>query len=149
MTEHNCEQWPKQPVEELKPRVSRRALLTAAATSFAALGMPAIAHAALAASTQLKACKTTAVPVRGMKAYKLKGKSLIITQPKKGTFRVFTSRCTHEGATLNRVSGSNLVCPEHGARFDTTTGKVTAGPAQRALTKYKVVVKNGYLYITV
>ncbi|MEN9710811.1 MAG: hypothetical protein RL441_803 [Actinomycetota bacterium] len=149
MTQHNCDQWPKQPAEELKPSVSRRAFLTAAATSFAVLGMPSIANAALAASTQVKACKTSAVPVRGMKAYKLKGKSLIITQPKKGTFRVFSSACTHEGARVTGLSGTNLVCPEHGARYDTTTGAVTGGPAPKALKKYKVVVKNGYLFITV
>ena len=149
MTEHNCDQWPRQPVEELKPRVSRRSFLTFAATSLATLGMPVVANAALAAASKVKACKTSAVPVRGMKAFTLKGQSVIITQPKKGTFRVFSSTCPHQGAQISALSGTNLVCTAHGSRFDSSTGKVTMGPAPTGLKKYSVTVKNGYLYITV
>lgn len=64
----------------------------------------------------------------------------------KGYF-AFSTSCTHQGFQL-RASGKKLVCDNHGAQFDARTGAVTAGPATRALTKYKTSVKKGILYIT-
>jgi Rieske Fe-S protein len=49
------------------------------------------------------------------------------------TFAAYSRACTHEGTRIN-LSGTGFVCPNHGARFD-NNGNVTAGPANRALTK--------------
>lgn len=64
----------------------------------------------------------------------------------KGYF-AFSTSCTHQGFQL-RTDGNKLVCDNHGAQFNAKTGAVTAGPATRALTKYRTSVKKGYLYIT-
>lgn len=149
MSDHDCEQWAASPAQDLSARVDRRSVLKFAAVALATIGLAAPAQAAMAASTKVKACKTSAVPVRGMKAFTVKGQSVLITQPKKGTFRVFSSVCTHAGGAVNSLSGTNLVCSVHGSRFDTTTGKPTSGPAMTGLKKYTVSVKNGFLYITV
>ena len=134
---------------ELKPSLTRRHVLRAAAIGLAAAGLGTTAEAAMAASTKVKACKTSAVPVRGLKTFKVKGQTVLITQPRKGTFRVFSSVCTHAGAVVTGLSGTNLVCTAHGSKFNTSTGKPTAGPAMTPLKKYAVSVKNGFLYITV
>ena len=49
------------------------------------------------------------------------------------TFAAYSRSCTHEGTRIN-LSGSGFHCPNHGARFD-NDGNVTAGPANRALTR--------------
>lgn len=143
-----CNQWEREPGIELKPSVTRRNILKAAAIGLGALGFSASAEAAMAASTVVKVGKATAIPVKSGKSYTLKGKYIIITQPKKGVFKAFTGICTHEGERITAVSGTNMVCRAHGASFNSTTGKVTGGPASRSLKTYKVVNKSGILYIT-
>lgn len=143
-----CNQWDREPGIELKPSVSRRNLLKAAAIGLGALGFSATAEAAMAASTQVKVGKASAIPVKSGKSYTLKGKYIIITQPKKGVFKAFTGICTHEGERITAVTGSNMVCRAHNASFNTTSGKVTGGPASRSLKTYKVTNKSGILYVT-
>lgn len=50
------------------------------------------------------------------------------------TFRCLSAVCTHLGCTVNHA-GEGFHCPCHGSTFD-TQGKVTSGPAPRALTWY-------------
>ena len=64
----------------------------------------------------------------------------------KGYF-AFTTLCTHQGFQL-RASGKKLVCDNHGAQFDSKTGKAISGPTQSPLTKITTSVKQGFLYIT-
>lgn len=54
------------------------------------------------------------------------------------TFRCLSSVCTHLGCTVNRA-GEGFHCPCHGSTFD-SQGKVTGGPAPRALTWYLVTL---------
>ena len=70
--------------------------------------------------------------------------SVLVTS--KGYF-AFSTSCTHQGFQL-KVSGKKLVCNNHGAQFDSKTGRAISGPATKSLTKYKTSVKKGYLYIT-
>ena len=42
---------------------------------------------------------------------------------------VFSNRCTHAGCRINREIDGQLLCPCHGSRFDSSTGKVLQGPA--------------------
>ncbi len=55
-------------------------------------------------------------------------------------FGVFSARCTHLGCTVRRTA-EGFVCPCHGARYD-AYGRVTAGPARRALPWYRIVREN-------
>lgn len=45
--------------------------------------------------------------------------------------------CTHQGTKVN-IQGQIFICPNHGARFN-STGAVTMGPATRALAQRTVV----------
>ena len=62
----------------------------------------------------------------------------------------FTAICTHQGCIVDAKgdpSGKNFICPCHGSSFDTSTGKVTFGPASRSLAQIPVVIKDGALFI--
>jgi cytochrome b6-f complex iron-sulfur subunit len=51
-------------------------------------------------------------------------------------FSAVSPICTHRGCTVD-VQGARLVCPCHGSTYD-RLGTVLKGPAERALTTYKV-----------
>lgn len=51
------------------------------------------------------------------------------------TYTVLSSVCPHQGCSVTGVSGSQYVCPCHGATF-TTGGQVTGGPAPSGLRSY-------------
>jgi cytochrome b6-f complex iron-sulfur subunit len=53
-----------------------------------------------------------------------------------GEFVAVSPICTHRGCTVD-VQGERLVCPCHGSTYD-REGKVLKGPAQRALTRFRV-----------
>ncbi len=59
-----------------------------------------------------------------------------------GTFFAVDNTCTHRGGPLaeGEVSGHEVTCPYHGARFDIRTGEVLGPPAQRAVSCYGVRV---------
>ncbi|GAA2081935.1 hypothetical protein GCM10009801_41330 [Streptomyces albiaxialis] len=84
-----------------------------------------------------------AVPVGGAKAYT--EQKVLVSQPEKGQFKAFSGVCTHQGAAIDRAEKGEFVCPLHGSRFHTDTGKVAKGPATAPLPKVPVKVKNGKL----
>jgi Rieske Fe-S protein len=45
------------------------------------------------------------------------------------TLKVFSNKCTHAGCRINQEIDGQLVCPCHGSRYDSSTGKVLQGPA--------------------
>lgn len=116
----------------------------------ATIGLSGIGDAAFAASKTYTVCKTTDVKVGNAGIFQLgtSGNYVIVTQPKKGTFKAFSPFCTHQRVQLKGISGSNLVCGQHGATFSTTTGAATGGPTRRALTSYKVTVSGTSVKVT-
>jgi Rieske Fe-S protein len=83
---------------------------------------------------------TKSIPVGGGKIIK---NAYVITQPKKGVFRCFTAKCTHQGCTVASVSRGTINCPCHGSKFSAATGAVVRGPAKRPLTRKKIKVAKG------
>ena len=134
---------------DLNPALSRRAWLTGVASVLTSIGLTGAASAANAAAKTVKLGKAADVPVKNAKSYYVGINYILVTQPSKGIFKAFSGVCTHQQVNLSSISGTNLVCPEHGATYNTTTGKVTGGPAPAALKKYPLTVKSGILYITV
>ncbi|HJR90688.1 MAG TPA: Rieske 2Fe-2S domain-containing protein [Aeromicrobium sp.] len=72
----------------------------------------------------------------------------VITQPKSGEFRAFSSVCTHKGCAVTKVSGDTISCPCHGSQFSTADGSVRKGPATDPLALRSVTVKGGELFLT-
>jgi Rieske Fe-S protein len=62
----------------------------------------------------------------------------VITQPTAGTFKAFSSTCTHQGCTVSSVEGGTINCSCHGSKFDVADGSVRGGPAPRPLPKRAV-----------
>lgn len=63
-----------------------------------------------------------------------------------GLLIVVSAICTHSGCVVNSA-GAQLICPCHGSRFNTVTGAVNAGPANRALRKYTASEDAGSIFI--
>jgi cytochrome b6-f complex iron-sulfur subunit len=64
-----------------------------------------------------------------------------------GRFVALLASCTHRGCQPDPV-GDRLVCPCHGSEFD-LEGQVLQGPAERALTRYRVRVEGDDLIVLV
>lgn len=64
-----------------------------------------------------------------------------------GGFVALSSICTHRGCTVD-LGGPGLSCPCHGSQYD-REGRVTRGPASRALTRYPVRIAGDEVVIEV
>ena len=76
----------------------------------------------------------------------LSKQEIVLTRTSTDEVHAFSAVCTHQGCTVDRVSGEAIGCPCHGSRFDARTGAVITGPASRALPSIPVVVKAGSIY---
>lgn len=85
--------------------------------------------------------RVSAIPVGGGVIYPSHG--VVVTQPKAGTYKAFSSDCTHLGCTVNKVANGLIQCPCHGAKFSIVDGSVKAGPAPRPLPKQDITIKDG------
>jgi Rieske Fe-S protein len=68
---------------------------------------------------------------------------VVVTQPMAGTYKAFSSVCTHAGCQCNNVSSGMISCPCHGAAFSISDGSVLQGPAPTPLAMRTVTVMNG------
>ena len=77
----------------------------------------------------LFALKTTELPIGTMKMVKLEDQEILISNVE-NNFYAISNICTHlKGSLVNgKLEGKLVTCPNHGAKFDVTTGKCS-GPA--------------------
>jgi Rieske Fe-S protein len=85
------------------------------------------------------------IPVGGGKVFA--GQKVVVTQPSKGEYKAFSAVCTHQGCTVNEVSGGVISCPCHGSQFHVADGSVANGPATKALPEVKVSVSGGKVVV--
>ncbi|MEW2085856.1 Rieske (2Fe-2S) protein [Streptomyces sp. NPDC005283] len=83
--------------------------------------------------------KTTDIPEGGGKVIG----NVVVTQPKPGEFKAFSSKCTHQGCAVKDVSNGVIHCPCHGSQFDASDGSVKTGPATTALPAASITVDGG------
>ncbi|MEU8382989.1 Rieske (2Fe-2S) protein [Streptosporangium sp. NPDC048865] len=89
--------------------------------------------------------KTSSIPVGGGRI--IKG-TWVVTQPKKGTFRAFSAKCTHQGCPVSTIRGGTINCACHGSRFRIADGSVARGPAKRPLARKKIRVSKGVIRLS-
>ena len=65
-----------------------------------------------------------------------------------GTYRAFTSICTHEGCSVTGYSGGRMICPCHGSEFN-QNGQVVHGPAPSPLREYAVMMNSAAQTLTI
>jgi len=89
--------------------------------------------------------KAAEVPVGGGR---LNGElKLLVTQPTEGVFKVFTSKCPHQGCGVTTPKDGIANCPCHGSEFDITDGSVKKGPARTGLREYPAEVRDGAVFV--
>jgi Rieske Fe-S protein len=82
--------------------------------------------------------KLSDIPVGGGKIFE--DRKVVVTQPKAGTVKAFSTTCTHAGCDVTTVSRGTINCPCHGSRFKVADGSVAGGPAPRGLPAVPVTV---------
>ncbi|HEX5119026.1 MAG TPA: Rieske (2Fe-2S) protein [Pseudonocardiaceae bacterium] len=85
--------------------------------------------------------RASAIPVGGGVIYPAHG--VVVTQPKAGTYKAFSSNCTHQGCAVTKVADGLIQCPCHGAKFSIVDGSVKAGPAPRPLPSEGITIQDG------
>ncbi|MCN9240959.1 Rieske 2Fe-2S domain-containing protein [Streptomyces sp. RY43-2] len=82
--------------------------------------------------------KTSEIPEGGGKIFADQG--VVVTQPSKGKFKAFSSKCTHQGCAVTSVEDGVITCPCHESRFSVADGSVQAGPAPQPLPTADIAV---------
>ena len=82
--------------------------------------------------------KTTDIPEGGGKVFADQG--VVVTQPAAGTFKAFSSKCTHQGCAVKGIANGVITCPCHNSQFSATDGSVKKGPATQALAAADISV---------
>jgi Rieske Fe-S protein len=88
---------------------------------------------------------TSDVPVGGGKIFSAAG--VVVTQPTAGTFKAFSTTCTHQGCKVNKVESGRIKCPCHGSQYSIADGSVEAGPAPSPLPAATVTVSGTNLVL--
>lgn len=131
-----------------RPAATRRTVLRGAAlTPVAGLGLAACSAGGDGGSASAKPTAPVAlgpeseVPKGGAKLYR--DANVVVSRAADGSLKAYSTICTHAGCAINKLSGTTLICPCHGSRFDAVTGKVVQDPATEPLHEVSVEVKNG------
>ena len=66
--------------------------------------------------------------------------AVVITQPKAGEYKGFSSICTHQGCPVADVADGTINCDCHGSMFSIEDGSVVGGPAPAPLPSVDVTV---------
>ena len=77
----------------------------------------------------VKACKASDLTLGSLKYVRINGKDLVLANVD-GMFYAMENWCTHEQGNLSEgtLEKNVLTCPDHGAQFDVTDGRVITGP---------------------
>ncbi len=89
---------------------------------------------------------TSDIPVGGGAIYP--DEAIVVTQPVEGTFKAFSTRCTHAGCPVNSVSNGTIQCPCHGSTYSIADGSVQGGPARGPLAAKTVTVEGDTLTVS-
>jgi nitrite reductase/ring-hydroxylating ferredoxin subunit len=94
--------------------------------------------------------KTSDIPHRKMIHLMIDKKKDILVVNIGGKYYAVSNICSHEEARLHegRLTGKELVCPWHGAKWDVTTGKLILFPEKlKSLRSFKVSIENDSVYV--
>lgn len=101
------------------------------------------ASRAAAAGTVLGS--TSDIPVGGGKIFT--DAKVVVTQPKKGIFKAFSSICTHAGCPVTKVADGLIQCPCHGSRYSIEDGSVQRPPARNPLPAVAIATAGGTIKV--
>jgi Rieske Fe-S protein len=82
--------------------------------------------------------KTSDIPEGGGKVFGDQG--VVVTQPEAGTYKAFSSKCTHAGCAVKGIADNVITCPCHNSQFSAVDGSVKKGPATQPLAAANISV---------
>jgi nitrite reductase/ring-hydroxylating ferredoxin subunit len=89
--------------------------------------------------TYIKGARQGELAAGAGKLVEAQGKSIALLYTG-GHYFALDNECTHVGGSLceGTISGDEVICPWHAARFDLRTGEVRGGPARHSVNSYPV-----------
>lgn len=103
------------------------------------------------------ACDISDIPLGKMEKVQINDIDVLIVHVN-GKYYALSSDCTHFGGDLSEglLAGNIIVCPNHKAKFDVTTGKVVSPPKEALsrpdiedLSTYLIKVENQKIMINI
>ncbi|WP_030743641.1 Rieske (2Fe-2S) protein [Streptomyces sp. NRRL S-31] len=82
--------------------------------------------------------RTADIPEGGGRIFEDQG--VVVTQPTAGTYKAFSSECTHLGCSVGSVANGVIRCPCHNSEFSVTDGGVRRGAATKPLAPAGITV---------
>ena len=91
------------------------------------------------------------VPVESLKAVRADHTEICLAHAEDGNFYAINDVCTHENFLLSggELFDLQVECPQHGSRFNLTTGAVTGLPAVIPTKTYPVTVEGNDVYVEI
>lgn len=89
----------------------------------------------------IKVAKTSEIAPGTARMVQVQGLELAVFNVD-GCYYAIGNHCTHVGGPLaeGHITGDEVTCPWHGARFKISTGEALGGPARGGVTSYQVRV---------
>jgi len=89
-----------------------------------------------------KVAETSELPAGGKKLVEIDGRAVALFNAG-GAYYAIDDVCTHDGGPLaeGELSGCEITCPRHGARFDIRTGAALCMPAFEPVATHEVKVE--------
>ncbi len=89
----------------------------------------------------VKIAKTSDIPPGAAKAVQVQGANVAVFNIG-GAYHAIGNDCTHVGGPLAEggITGEEVMCPWHGARFKVSTGEALCAPARGNVASYNVRV---------
>ena len=90
------------------------------------------------------------LPDQSVNPYYLADRKLRVSVARVGkSLFAFDDLCPHDGCQLSAgiLTGTTLMCPCDGSRFDLSTGSVAGGPSKQPLPTYEVREQNGEIWV--
>ena len=101
-------------------------------------------------SSFVKVARRGELPPGGKKLAEVDGRPIAVFNVA-GSFHAIDDVCTHDGGPLaeGELSGCEIMCPRHGARFDVRTGKAMCMPAVEPVAVHSVEIRGEDVYVAV
>lgn len=107
-------------------------------------GMGTAGTAGQATNGRTVLASTTDVPVGSAKIFA--AHKLVVTQPAAGTFKAYSTVCTHAGCLLDKVKADKIYCPCHPGVFN-LDGTVSSGPPPSSLAEKQITVSGNQILL--
>jgi 3-phenylpropionate/trans-cinnamate dioxygenase ferredoxin subunit len=99
-------------------------------------------------SSFVKVTSRRELPPGGKKLTEVEGRPIALFNVD-GKFYAIDDVCTHDGGPLaeGQLTGCEIMCPRHGARFDVRTGKALCMPAVEPVAVHATEVRGDDVYV--